>query len=94
MATLAKPLPMHEAVHSFYAEANVLSADLEQPLKDKIRPRVQSRLPSDGQDQFKKADPFRFEGILSYESGYTQVAGYPSSKIDGFTTLATSVLRA
>jgi hypothetical protein len=78
--------------HNYYAEANVLTADLEQPLKDKIRPQAFVKLPRDGQYQFSQADPFRFEGILSYKSGYTQVAGHPSSKIAGFTTLATSVL--
>jgi hypothetical protein len=83
---------MVDPVHDYYAEANVLSADLEQPLRDEIRPRVHVRLPKDGHYQFKQADPFRFEGILSYQSGYTQVAGHPSSKIAGFTTLATSVL--
>lgn len=92
MATLVKSSVMEEPVHNYYAEANTLSADLEQPLRDKIRPRVHVRLPNDGHYQFKKADPFRFEGILSYETGYTQVAGHPSSKIAGFTTLATSVL--
>ncbi len=83
---------MDESVHNYYAESSVLSADLEQPLKEKIRPQARVRLSADGHYQFKKADPFRFEGILSYESGYTQVAGHPSSKIAGFTTLATSVL--
>ena len=77
---------------TIYAEANVLTADLEQPLKDKIRPQAFVKLPRDGQYQFSQADPFRFEGILSFKSGYTQVAGHPSSKIAGFTTLATSVL--
>src|SRR5712692_9134116 len=92
MATHAKPLLMDESVHNYYAESSVLSADLEQPLKEKIRPQARVRLSADGHYQFKKADPFRFEGILSYESGYTQVAGHPSSKTAGFTTLATSVL--
>jgi hypothetical protein len=92
MAALVNELLMIEPVHDYYAEANVLSADLEQPLREEIKPRSAVRLPKDGHYQFKQADPFRFEGILSYQSGYTQVAGHPSSKIAGFTTLATSVL--
>ncbi len=79
-------------VHYYYAEANVLTADLEHPLKEKIRPQVAVKLPDDGHYQFRKADPFHFEGILSYESGYTQVAGHPSQKTAGFTTLSTSVV--
>jgi hypothetical protein len=92
MAARADELPMLEPVHEYYAEADVLSADLEQPLRDEIKRRVYVKLPKDGHYQFKKAEPFRFEGILSYESGYTQVAGHPSSKTAGSTTLATSVL--
>jgi hypothetical protein len=79
-------------VHNYNAEANVLFADLEQPLKEEIRPQASVRLPRDGQYQFSQAEPFRLEGILSYKSGYTQVAGHPSSKIAGFSTLSTSVL--
>ncbi len=92
MAARADELLMVEPIHEYYAQADVLSADLEQPLRDEIKPRVHVKLPKDGHYQFKKAEPFRFEGILSYESGYTQVAGHPSSKTAGFTTLATSVL--
>jgi hypothetical protein len=92
MAALANELPMFDVVHDYYAEATVLSAELEQPLRDEIKPRAHVKLPKDGHYQFKQADPFRFEGILSYQSGYTQVAGHPSSKVAGFTTLATSVL--
>src|SRR5262249_21159088 len=81
-----------DIVHEYYAEANVLNADLEQPLEEKIKAQAYVKLPKDGHYQFKKADKFRFEGIITYESGYTQVAGHPSSKSDGFSTLATSVL--
>jgi hypothetical protein len=92
MATMPKPFAINESVHKYYAQASVLSAELEQPLEEEIKARAYVKLPKDGHYQFKKADPFRFEGIISYESGYTQVAGHPSSKSDGFSTLATSVL--
>jgi len=85
---MVEPVP----VHNYYAEANVLTADLEQPLKDKIRPQAFVKLPRDGHYQFRQADPFRFEGILSYKGVYTQVAGHPSSKTAGFTTMSTSVV--
>jgi len=92
MAALANEFPLVKPVHNYYAEANVLHADLEQPLRDKIRPQAFVKLPRDGQYQFSQATPFRFEGILSYQGGYTQVAGHPSSKIAGFATLTTSVI--
>ncbi|MGA9978252.1 MAG: hypothetical protein WBQ08_06425 [Candidatus Sulfotelmatobacter sp.] len=93
MATPAKPPAKGGGpVHNYYAEANVLSADLKQPLKEKIPPRVQVKLPANGRYQFKKANSFHFEGIISYQSAYAQVAGHPSSKSDGFATLATAVV--
>jgi len=102
MAALPNDLSMvgpdPDAVHEYYAEADVLSADIQQPLQDVIKPRAYVELSKKGhcEDkghyQYKKADPFRLDGILSYEGGYTQVAGHPSSKIAGFSTLATSVL--
>jgi len=92
MATSSKPPAKGGPVHIYYAEANVLSADLKLPLKEKIPPRVQVKLPPSGRYQFKKANSFRFEGIISYRSAYSQVAGHPSSKSDGFATLATAVV--
>ncbi len=101
MATVRNPFTVEssqpssdaaDAVHEYHAEAFVLEAELEQPLEEKISPRVRVKLPKNGHYQFKHADPFRFEGILSYRSGYTQVAGHPSAKTDGFATLTTSVL--
>lgn len=101
MATARNPLSfddptqaaaLGEAVHEYHAEASVLEADLQLPIEEKISPRVKVKLPRDGHYQFKHADPFRVEGILSYKTGYTQVAGHPSSKSDGFATLTTSVL--
>jgi hypothetical protein len=92
MSALANERLVVDPVHDYYAEANVLTANLEHPLRDEIKPRVHVKLPKDGHYKFKQADPFRFEGILSYQSGYTQVAGHPSAKIAVFTSLATSVL--
>jgi hypothetical protein len=82
-----------EPVHTYHAQANLLEADLKQPLMEKITPRKQVKLPRDGHYQFKQSDPFRFEGIISYQSGYTQVAGHRSTRAGhGFTTLATAVV--
>jgi hypothetical protein len=94
MATLLKSLiPARDAYHIYHAAADVLSADFEQPVREKIPPRAQVKLPKDGHYQFKQADPFRLDGVISYRSGYTQVAGHRSPKQGhGFTTLATSVV--
>src|ERR1700678_150013 len=79
-------------VHEYNGEASVLSAHLLQPLEDDIRPQARVTLPKNGRYQFKKAHPFRFKGIISYHSGYAQVAGHPSSKGGGFATLATAAV--
>ena len=94
MATMLKsPQEAIEPSHMYYAAADVLSAELEQPLNERIKPRAHVKLPEDGHYQFKQADPFRLDGVISYRSGYTQVAGHPSLKQErGFTTLVTSVV--
>jgi hypothetical protein len=94
MATLLKSLlPTKDPSHTYYASADVLSAEFEEPLRETIKPRAYVKLPEDGHYQFKHADPFRLDGLISYQSGYTQVAGHKSPKQGhGFTTLATSVV--
>ncbi|HZW95439.1 MAG TPA: hypothetical protein VFF64_20985 [Candidatus Eremiobacteraceae bacterium] len=95
MSALTNELPMIEpakAFHTYYADAYLLTADLEYPIKEKIKPQGLVKLPPDGSYQFKRAEPFHLEGVLSYQGGYTQVAGHPSRKTEGFATLSTSVL--
>src|ERR1700678_1581498 len=92
MATSSKPPAKGGPVHIYCAEAKLLRADLKQPLEEKIPPRVQVKLPSNGRLRVKKGNFFRFEGIISYHSAYSQVAGHPSSKSDGSATLATAVV--
>lgn len=81
------------AEHYYDADAYILSADLQQPVPSVIDPQFQVTLPKEGTYQYKTAPAYKLYGVLSYESGYTQVAGHPSSKRDGFTTLATSVIQ-
>ena len=89
----AQPLVAIDRSHSYYADAEVLSANLVQPLEHEIKRQAYVKLPKDGQYQFKRAEAFRLEGIISYESGYTQVAGHRSAKPGhGFTTLTTAVV--
>jgi hypothetical protein len=91
MATLVKSL-LGNSPHLYHADAEVLSANLEQPLDQEIKPQARVVLPEDGHYQFQHAEPFRLKGIISYQSGYTQVAGHPATKGKGFQTLATSVV--
>jgi hypothetical protein len=93
MASQPKEMPRRASgpVHYYNADAFVLKADLQQPVSEKIDPQALVNLPEDGTYQFQEVGPFKVKGVLSYSSGYTQVAGHPSSK-GGFTTLATSVV--
>ena len=90
MATPAKPQPTSEPLrHHYHATAGILSAKIKQPLQKEVRSQV-VRLPEDGGYEFRHVEPLRLEGILSYKSGYAQVAGFAGP--DGFTTLTTSVV--
>lgn len=82
-----------ELEHYYHAQAYVLDAALEHPVREKTGRQAQVDLPADGKYQFQPAKPFQLFGVLSYRSGYTQVAGHKSPKQGhGHVTLATSVV--
>lgn len=82
-----------DRVHTYHAEASVLSAKLEQPLRAEILPQAYVNLPGRGGYLSQRAKCFHLETVISFESAYTQVAGNPSDKPkDGWVTLATSVV--
>lgn len=92
MATLPKERLSSAAEHVYHADAYVLSAELQQPVPSDIKQQGLVDLPDDGTYTYQTAPPFQLYGVLSYRSGYTQVAGHRSAKGHGFTTLATSVV--
>jgi len=83
-------------IHTYHGEADLLEMEIKEPFHEKIRPQAQVELYGSGERShyhFKHAGPFRAEGIVSYQSGYTQVAGARSLKHEGrYSTLVTSVL--
>jgi hypothetical protein len=79
--------------HTYHAEADVLTADLTLPLKSEVRPQAYVNLPGTGGYLSERAEDFRLESVISFESAYTQVAGNPSDKPNGgWVTLATAVV--
>ncbi len=80
--------------HRFHAESTVLSGNLIHPLKQEIKPQTSARLPEKGGYLSEHAEPYRLEGVISFDRAYTQVAGaLDSNKKDrGWNTLATSVI--
>ena len=84
-----------EPTHSFHAQAEILSGQLQHPLNQTIQPQAYVKLPEEGGYRSERAENYRLEGVLSFKSAYTQVAGNRSLKGDGdkgWVTLVTSVV--
>jgi hypothetical protein len=82
-----------EREHIYVAEAKVLSAELRTPLKRSIQPLAAIELSEKGGYEAREERNFRIEEVVSFRSGYTQVAGNKATlPCDGWATLATSVV--
>ena len=93
MSALPNTQPGVDTVHHFHADASVFDVDLEQPIRTNVKRRALVKLPENGRIKYKRAAPYQLKGLISYEGGYTQVAGHPSTKmLGGFTTVSTTVL--
>ena len=79
--------------HRYNAQATVVSGYLTLPLKQEVRSQARITLPDSGGYISQHSDNYRLEGVLSYRSAYTQVAGNRSTKPgQGWSTLTTSVI--
>jgi len=88
-------MPQVKRTHTFHAEAGVLHARLQLPLKQDIKPQAFSKLPTGGGYLSQHAHNYQLEGIVSYRAAYTQVAGNKDVKEGprhGWTTVATAVV--
>jgi hypothetical protein len=96
MAVAELPLKGIQRVHTYHGEADLLEMEVKEPFHEKVRPQAKVELYGGGERShyhFKHSGPFRLEGIASYQSGYTQVAGARSLKHERrFSTLVTSVV--
>jgi hypothetical protein len=87
------PDEVNGRTHQYNAQATVLSGHLRLPLMQEIRAQARIALPESGGYISQHSERFRLEGVLSYSSAYTQVAGNLSTKPgQGWTTLTTSVI--
>jgi hypothetical protein len=78
----------------YHSDSYVLSAELEQPLRKKIKPIAEVELNERGDGnhhEFKSADRFRVDGILSFESGYAQIGAHKSADY-GYATVTTAAI--
>ena len=78
--------------HRYGAEASLLSAQFRAPIATEVPRQAHVVLAKHGKYTHQAAGPFQLAGVLSFGSGYTQVAGSKSASESGFTTLATSVV--
>jgi hypothetical protein len=84
----------NEWTHTYHAEANVLSGNLRLPVKQEIQPQAFAKF-RDTHDGYysEQTKPYRLEGVISFQSAYTQVSGNRSVKPGhGFVTLATAAV--
>jgi hypothetical protein len=79
--------------HRYHAEATVLAGHLELPLVQEIKPQAYAKLPDEGGYLAQHAADYKLEGVISFRSAYTQVAGNPGKKPGhGPSTLSTAVI--
>lgn len=79
--------------HHYDAEAKILSGHLRLPLVAEIKPQAFARLGDEGGYLSQRAEGYRLESVISFQSGYTQVAGNRSTKPEqGWTTLTTTAV--
>ena len=79
--------------HLYHAEATVLEGHLRLPLVQQIKSQAYARLAETGGYLAQHEGHYKLEGVISFRSAYTQVAGNPGLKPGhGWTTLATSVV--
>jgi hypothetical protein len=91
MAALANPVPRLDTNHIYDADAFVFSADFQQPLQA-VEKQAFVELPPAGGYRYVPAQPYRADGIISHNGGYSQVSGHPTADGAGVTTLATAVV--
>jgi hypothetical protein len=82
-----------ERYHIYHAEAGVLHGRLQLPLAQEIKPQAFTKVPERGGYLSQHSHNYQLEGVISYRTAYTQVAGNRDVKAGhGWSTVATSVI--
>jgi len=79
-------------VYYYHADSNAFGGHIETPVKQLIPVAAPSSLPPVGGYESAHTGRYQLEGILSFESAHTQVAGSVSHKTGGWTTLASATV--
>ena len=87
------PEEVNGRTHLYNAHATILSGSLELPLVQAIKPQARVELPREGGYFSQRAENYRLEGVISFRTAYSQVAGNRSTKAgQGWTTLTTTAI--
>ena len=81
-----------QRVHYYHAAANALGGHIETPFEHSIPVQAPLSLPPVGGYALARAEAYQLQGILSFKSASTQVAGSVSRKNASWTTLVTSTI--
>jgi hypothetical protein len=82
-----------QRTHTFNAEAKVMEGSLRQPLIQKLPTQARAALDSLGGYSAQHTTDYRMEGLISFKTGHSQVAGNMSTKPGhGWSTLVTTVI--
>ena len=82
-----------EREHAYYAQASLFTAALRTPIKRDIDPLAVITLSEKGGYEAKPQGDFEIAEVVSFTSGYTQLAGFDATfPCEGMVTLATSVV--
>ena len=77
-------------VHHYHAGAIALGGSLEHPFKRNVAAQAPMNLSAVGGYASARAEKFEFEGIASFHSALTQVAGTHDEKTGGWSTLSSA----
>ena len=78
--------------HYYHADASAISGYIETPIDEQLPVVAPLSLSPIGGYASSRSESVQFQGFISIDSAYTQVAGSISHKTGGWTTLATSVV--
>ncbi len=87
---------LYERIHTYHGEADLLDVDVIEPFKEKVQRGKVELKNGNGEKshyEFDRSGPFNVKGVLSYQSGYTQVGAARSIKHEHrYSTLVTSAI--
>jgi hypothetical protein len=93
---LAEVPQMYERIHTYHAEADLLKLNVIEPFQEKVQQGKVALRDARGDHshyKFERSGQYNVKGVISYQSGYTQVGAARSTKHEKrYSTLVTSAI--